>query len=291
MVNLATTIQPTAFVQHRLNELATEAKISQQATDGSKTISLSAVLFCLCNIANPVALALLYVAGLNYAVCVAVDAYRTRGLYLLPIWRKSAMDMLDTDNDADDRHLYQLTYLRPEQEYEHWLLTTFPQQVIQMLAATPMCDRAVVYEHILASRHNTDNNPLKFRQETITAPQQPTQAPAIAQPTPTTIVQQTVTPITHPQTSETSPWDNVSTDDIITIPTATETTNGGRAIDLLLDNPLLTRAIIAGQRTGKTHLASIATWSIQRQHSVKVHYLNLYDHGQGNKAAFGHADN
>jgi hypothetical protein len=283
MVNLATTIQPTAFVQHRLNELANEAKISQQATDGSKTISLSAVLFCLCNIANPVALALLYVAGLNYAVCVAVDAYRTRGLYLLPIWRKSAMEMLDTDSDNDDRHLYQLTYLRPEQEYEHWLLTTFPQQVIQMLAATPMCDRAVVYEHILASRHNAENNPLKFKQETITAPQQPTQTPC--NQTPATL------PQTQAPTPEPSPWDTVNTDDIITIPTGMETANGGRAIDLLLDNPLLTRAIIAGQRTGKTHLASIATWSIQRQHSVKVHYLNLYDHGQGNNAAFSHANN
>jgi hypothetical protein len=236
----------------------------------------------------------LYIAGLNYAVCVAVDAYRTRGLYLLPIWRKSAMDMLDADNDADDRHLYQLTYLRPEEEYEHWLLTTFPQQVIQSLAATPMCDRAVVYEHILASRHNADNNPLKFKHETISAPQQPTQPPCNQTPVnlPQTQAASAIQPCNQQaQTVEPSPWDSVNTDDIITIPTVMETANGGRAIDLLLDNPLLTRAIIAGQRTGKTHLASIATWSIQRQHSVKVHYLNLYDHGQGNKAAFSHADN
>lgn len=288
MLNLATTIQPTEFIQHRLNVLATEAKISQQATDGSKTISLSAVLFCLCNIANPVALALLYVAGLNYAVCVAVDAYRTRGLYLLPIWRKSAMDMLDNDNDADDRHLYQLTYLRPEQEYEHWLLTTFPQQVIQQLSMVPMGDRAVVYEHILASRHNAENNPLKFQPETITStlPQQPKQTPAVQAP----IAQPSVTPIVQPQIVEPSPWDNVNTDDVITIPNAVEVTSSCRLIDRLLDNPLLTRCFIAGQRTGKTHAASVATWSIAKQHNVKVLYLNMFDHGQGNAKAFDHAD-
>ena len=291
MINLATTIQPTAFVQHRLNVLANEAKISQQATDGSKTISLSAVLFCLCNIANPVALALLYVAGINYAICVAVDAYRTRGLYLLPIWRKNVLEMFEPDDDDDDdtdRHLYQLTYLRPEEEYEHEMLTKFPREVIHLLNSTSVSERGIAYERILATRYSGGKNPFKFKRETITSnlPQQPKQTPAIQAP----IAQPTVTPIVQPQIVEPSPWDSVTSDDIITIPNAVEIASSCRLIDRLLDNPLLTRCFVAGQRTGKTHAASIATWSIAKQHKVKVLYLNLFDHGQGNAKAFDHAD-
>jgi hypothetical protein len=288
MVNLATTVNPTAFIQHRLTVLSNEARSSQQATDGSKAISLAALMFCVFNSANPVAMALLFVAGLNYSVCIAVDAYRTRGLYLFPIWRVDGLKFLD-EAKKDTSQLYQLKYLRPEEVYEYQLLSECPHELIQALSVTPQDKRKIEYQRILATRLTGGNTGItRLTETTITASQQqPTQQPTIAQQTPTQIAQH----IVQPQTPEPSPWDTVNTDDIITIPTGTEAANGGRAIDLLLDNPLLTRAIIAGQRTGKTHLASIATWSIQRQHSVKVHYLNLYDHGQGNKAAFSHADN
>jgi hypothetical protein len=62
-----------------------------------------------------------------------------------------------------------------------------------------------------------------------------------------------------------------------------------RLIDTLIDNPYQCRAIIAGQRTGKTYGAAVATYAL-KQDGTKVYYLNLQDHGQGNAAAFAHAD-
>jgi hypothetical protein len=62
-----------------------------------------------------------------------------------------------------------------------------------------------------------------------------------------------------------------------------------RLIDTLIDNPYQCRAVIAGQRTGKTHGAAVATYSL-KQDGTKVYYINLQDHGQNNAAAFAHAD-
>lgn len=62
-----------------------------------------------------------------------------------------------------------------------------------------------------------------------------------------------------------------------------------RLIDTLIDNPYQCRAIIAGQRTGKTYGAAVATDAL-KQDGTKIYYLNLQDHGQGNTAAFAHAD-
>lgn len=62
-----------------------------------------------------------------------------------------------------------------------------------------------------------------------------------------------------------------------------------RMIDTLIDNPYQCRATIAGQRTGKTYGAAVATY-VLKQDGTKVYYLNLMDHGQGNAAAFAHAD-
>ncbi|NJM47514.1 MAG: hypothetical protein HC860_16235 [Alkalinema sp. RU_4_3] len=62
-----------------------------------------------------------------------------------------------------------------------------------------------------------------------------------------------------------------------------------RLIDTLIDNPYQCRAIIAGQRTGKTYGAAVATYAL-KQDGTKVYYINLQDHGQGNATAFTHAD-
>jgi hypothetical protein len=68
----------------------------------------------------------------------------------------------------------------------------------------------------------------------------------------------------------------------------TEALNG--FVDTLLANPFLCRAIIAGQRTGKTYGAAVATWCLKDgDPRMKVYYINLQDHGQGNAAAFAHA--
>ncbi len=61
-----------------------------------------------------------------------------------------------------------------------------------------------------------------------------------------------------------------------------------RFIDTLMENPYQSRAIIAGQRTGKTYGAAVATWCLS-QDGTEVYYINLFDHGQGNREAFGHA--
>jgi hypothetical protein len=61
-------------------------------------------------------------------------------------------------------------------------------------------------------------------------------------------------------------------------------------IDTLLANPFLCRAIIAGQRTGKTYGAAVATWCLKEDDPrVRIYYINLQDHGQGNAIAFSHA--
>lgn len=61
-------------------------------------------------------------------------------------------------------------------------------------------------------------------------------------------------------------------------------------IDDWLDSLMLTRCIIAGQRTGKTYAASVASYHAKSQYDIRVYYLNFNDHGQGNKEAFDHAD-
>lgn len=61
-----------------------------------------------------------------------------------------------------------------------------------------------------------------------------------------------------------------------------------RFIDVLMDNPYQSRAIIAGQRTGKTYGAAVATWCLS-QDGTAIYYINLFDHGQGNREAFSHA--
>jgi hypothetical protein len=61
-----------------------------------------------------------------------------------------------------------------------------------------------------------------------------------------------------------------------------------RFIDVLMDNPYQSRAIIAGQRTGKTYGAAVATYCLSKD-GTDVFYINLFDHGQGNREAFSHA--
>jgi hypothetical protein len=61
-----------------------------------------------------------------------------------------------------------------------------------------------------------------------------------------------------------------------------------RFIDVLMGNPYQSRAIIAGQRTGKTYGAAVATYCLA-QDGTEVFYINLFDHGQGNREAFSHA--
>jgi hypothetical protein len=51
-----------------------------------------------------------------------------------------------------------------------------------------------------------------------------------------------------------------------------------RLIDTLIDNPCQCRAIIAGQRTGKTYGAAVATYAL-KQDGTKIYYINLQDHG------------
>ncbi|NJM47952.1 MAG: hypothetical protein HC860_18740 [Alkalinema sp. RU_4_3] len=70
---------------------------------------------------------------------------------------------------------------------------------------------------------------------------------------------------------------------------ATPAREQNRLIDTLIDNPYQCRAIIAGQRTGKTYGAAVSTYAL-KQDGTKVYYINLQDHGQGNAAAFAHAD-
>jgi hypothetical protein len=58
----------------------------------------------------------------------------------------------------------------------------------------------------------------------------------------------------------------------------------------LADNPFLCWFILASQRTGKTSSAAAASLVVKREHSTEVYYINLSDHGQGNREAFAHAD-
>ena len=56
------------------------------------------------------------------------------------------------------------------------------------------------------------------------------------------------------------------------------------------DNPFLCYFILASQRTGKTSSAAAASLVIKREKGTEVYYINLSDHGQGNREAFAHAD-
>lgn len=58
----------------------------------------------------------------------------------------------------------------------------------------------------------------------------------------------------------------------------------------LADNPFLCWFILASQRTGKTSSAAAASLTIKRESATEVYYVNLSDHGQGNREAFAHAD-
>ncbi len=58
----------------------------------------------------------------------------------------------------------------------------------------------------------------------------------------------------------------------------------------LADNPFLCWFILASQRTGKTSSAAAASLTVKREHATEVYYINLSDHGQGNREAFAHAD-
>jgi hypothetical protein len=58
----------------------------------------------------------------------------------------------------------------------------------------------------------------------------------------------------------------------------------------LADNPFLCYFILASQRTGKTSSAAAASLVIKREKGTEVYYINLSDHGQGNREAFAHAD-
>ncbi|MBE9033016.1 hypothetical protein IQ266_25090 [filamentous cyanobacterium LEGE 11480] len=58
----------------------------------------------------------------------------------------------------------------------------------------------------------------------------------------------------------------------------------------LADNPFICYFILASQRTGKTSSAAAATLAIKREAQTQIFYINLSDHGQGNRAAFVHAD-
>jgi hypothetical protein len=78
----------------------------------------------------------------------------------------------------------------------------------------------------------------------------------------------------------------------IAVDTAIENlTHAERSLFLhLADNPFLCYFILASQRTGKTSSAAAASLVIKREKGTEVYYINLSDHGQGNREAFAHAD-
>jgi hypothetical protein len=74
-------------------------------------------------------------------------------------------------------------------------------------------------------------------------------------------------------------------------PAAENLTHAERSLFLhLADNPFLCYFILASQRTGKTSSAAAASLVIKREKGTEVYYVNLSDHGQGNREAFAHAD-
>lgn len=59
--------------------------------------------------------------------------------------------------------------------------------------------------------------------------------------------------------------------------------------NILADNPFLCYFILASQRTGKTTSAAAASYYAKQDAGTTVYYINLSDHGQGNREAFAHA--
>lgn len=59
--------------------------------------------------------------------------------------------------------------------------------------------------------------------------------------------------------------------------------------NILAENPFLCYFILASQRTGKTTSAAAASYYAHNDAGTDVFYINLSDHGQGNREAFAHA--
>lgn len=62
-----------------------------------------------------------------------------------------------------------------------------------------------------------------------------------------------------------------------------------RLLDTLINNPYQCRAILAGQRSGKTLSAAVAT-SYLAKTGTWIGYINLFDHNQGNAEMMSHAN-
>jgi hypothetical protein len=71
----------------------------------------------------------------------------------------------------------------------------------------------------------------------------------------------------------------------VTLPTSPSVT----LLQTLIDNPYQCRAVLAGQRSGKTYSAAVATNHLGRS-GTWIGYINVFDHNQGNAEAFDHAE-
>ena len=84
--------------------------------------------------------------------------------------------------------------------------------------------------------------------------------------------------------------DNKTRLEAIMVPSESVLTSNeeNRLLDTLIHNPYQCRAILAGQRSGKTLSAAVATRHLAKT-GTWIGYLNLFDHNQGNAEMMSHA--
>lgn len=280
-------LTPNQLITHRLSELRAIAHSRMIDTEAAKTTSAIVGLIGAIGCANPLFAVAGIIGGTMYACAIGLDYLQTRRFFPLPIYRQDFAGLLDSIGSQEFDNQSSVTdYLSPDEEFEWTILSHHPKLIADFLGKVPGHDRALAYHNFLQQSQNG---------KVASWGDEPTPKLKSAEPKPASIEPAKVEPAIEPD-----PWQESRSEHLtansehlpITPQPVYSPAPEYRLIDLLLDNPLLTRIIVAGQRTGKTYSAAVATWSIGRQHNIniKIYYLNLYDHGQGNQAAFDHCD-
>lgn len=274
LLKLKPDISPSLIVSSRLEELSAVARDRRIDTEAAKTSSALLTLIGLAGAANPLFQVVGFVGGTMYVGSIALDYMKTRRFFPLPIVRKDMAGILEGfsgegSSESDDV----LDYLTPTEELEHTVLEAFPGQVAAFLEAVQPEDRAVAYSYMIR-QHSQGQS---FEQIGFKVSSTPAQAKAPTSASPAA---------TPAQTTEPSHFvDLPLTTDKLTVNTSTERS----LFHHLADNPFLCYFILASQRTGKTSSAAAASLTIKRESGTQIFYINLSDHGQGNREAFSHA--
>jgi hypothetical protein len=306
---------PATVFQNHLDQLTaigdgdrTHIRI-QQCLGVVSAIGFGVVATAGATVAAPMAAAGLALAAGLYALPTFKEAARTGGFRPLPFVDADLtklLTMADSKQSGFDSGevpaLEGYHYLSARAKAEYTLIGTFGNMIANLMRNIPQERRATEWHRLVSLFISRYGKVIRESPHALRGEVDPAKLAGFLTETP----EQAKARIASLRSAlDDEDWDDDDADDDGAIPVtaqvmpATAPVLGTNALNAqverslflhLADNPFLCYFILASQRTGKTSSAAAASLVIKREKGTEVYYINLSDHGQGNREAFAHAD-